>query len=485
MAIQIIEDRNDHLCNLQAEKDVLLAGINNTDLFEQIQPEHFYDVRHRAIHDAIRTLRHDGKTADMVALVDYCLRHPVAGLTPQYVLSLNTTSYATADCTFGQNLTLLADLYKRRRARDMALRLMASLNDGAADIDAVLTDVDREKSAIEQIGEDRYLRAIAIPSPQQIRLALAQEPTGIATHYALTRRGPLHEQQPLVLPTGALTMVCGLTSHGKSRFLQNLALDTATDRATTGTVLYYTFEEDRKAVYRELLNIYANMRLSANNLRTIASYYHGRCFFDRDVSVEAFEGREREFMGLLQQGRLHIVEEDYDAQELCLSIRRIARRQRVSAVFVDYAQLIYKAGNTLPRNEELKAIMNDLLRVARDVEVPVVLAAQLNRLVVSPTTMTNQNIADSADMERIAALVLMLWNSSYKTADSQATRAMAELGITLGEEGKLYVECTKYRGAERGNTAVLDFDGNTGRITPNYSPDNDDPDAPFDGNDPL
>lgn len=468
--IQII-DENTPLVNGRAELDVLYACINDHHKIDKINENLFYDDRNKTIYKAIVGIMSKGQDPNIAAITEHFLRNDNS-VPVDYLVSLQETLISTADASFNQNVFILTDLFKRRKAKEIALRLLSTVNDGAVDMDEVLSEFDKNKQLIDSVSTDKYLQVLEVPSPEEIRRALAEEPTGIETKYAFTRRAKKEEQQQIIIPAGAITMICGLTSHGKSRFLQNLALDTAQDKKD-GCVLYYTFEEDKKAVFKELLNIYADMDLSDNNLRTISSYYHGtHQYFNDGVSIANFQAKENRFMQLIQSKKLHIIEEDYDSAELCLSLRKIARNRKVKAVFVDYAQLLYKSGNKLSRTEELKGIMKDLLKVAKEFGLPIVMAAQLKRSAASPTSMTNQDIADSADLERIAALVIMLWNSSYKTNDTKAINDMADLGITLGEGGKIYAECTKYRGAERGNYAVLSFKGNRGLIEHNYTPKN-------------
>jgi hypothetical protein len=78
---------------------------------------------------------------------------------------------------------------------------------------------------------------------------------------------------------------------------------------------------------------------------------------------------------------------------------------------------------------------------------------------------------------------MLLWNSAVKPLPksgyyskkgtenqlSEDASKVEAMGFHIGTEGKLYAILEKNRGGERGIKAVLDFNGNTGYITPNYN----------------
>ena len=183
-------------------------------------------------------------------------------------------------------------------------------------------------------------------------------------------------------------------------------------------------------------------------------------------------------MFLITSGRLRIFYEDYDSGQLIDAIRYMSRNIRVKAVFIDYIQLIHKFGTRLQRKDELKEICKDFMRLSVETGLPIVMAAQLNREAYSPIDMAVQNIAEASDIEHSANIVLLLWNSkvnplqksSYYTSTkggrtlTDEAQRLEDRGFNVGKEGKLYVTIAKYRGGERNIDAILDFNGNTGRI---------------------
>lgn len=393
-----------------------------------------------------------------------------------------TGGYITAE-TLQEEADLLKLAQDRDRQKQETISLAAEALKLATDgkTAEALSVLQEKVTGLQQISrETEYSNLLNMPSAEGVLGSFSEKPTGIATPYAFdTKDGKI----PLQLPTGALTYICAPTSHGKTRMLENLALYLATD-GEPGDVLYFTFEEDTTAVDLELLNIYADMRLSGNNLRTLSSYYRNGedRYFKGERAPEAFKHKEAEFLSLLTSGKLRVYYKDFDSSALIGAIRYIAKNIRVKAVFIDYIQLLHKAGTRLQRKDELKEICKDFMDLAVETSLPIVMAAQLNREAYSPVDMAVQNIAEASDIEHSANIVLLLWNSAVKPIPgkggyyirnkgeatlSDEAKLLESRGFHIGEEGKLYAILAKNRSGARNIDAILDFDGNTGKIKPN------------------
>ena len=333
-------------------------------------------------------------------------------------------------------------------------------------------------STVSQIAKDTELSSLlALPTADGIREKLRTRPKGIETDYYFSSG---KQAERLVLPAGALTLVCAPPGHGKSTFLRNFALQTAESDAP-GTVLYFTYEEDYESTVMELVNTYAGLELTSpsrhfGNLTTIADYYrNGTTQYIKHEVEDSFKEKEARFMKeIIEAGKLRIYDSDFYSDELVDAIRFVSRKLRVKAVFIDYVQLLYKQGGSkLQRNEELKAIAKSLRELAKEAKLPIVLSAQLNREAKSPTEMFSQNIADSADLEREANKVILLWNSvERKLNGSQYNEKSIEESkrMELGTPGKIYALLSKNRGGAPKLDATFIFNGNTGQILPNGAP---------------
>ncbi len=467
-----------------AELYVLKAVMEDNKRILDLNPDMFSEPIQQEIFKAMQHINKEGGLAVFTTLSHYFSTNTVRKSKKEnyepsefiaHLMEINSLNAGEADNTYQENIFTISDIAKRNKIASLANELLMAACDRQETLDPFLEKFNSEKNEVINRSYNKYDKLVEIQSPEEIRASLAETTIGTPTNYGFVRNNGELEQ--LILPSSSITFICGQTSHGKSRFLQNLALNVAQNKED-GLVLYFTFEEDKKAVYKELLNIYADMDIAANNIRSIGSYFRGKYYFKEGVSIAEFQAKERKFMEeIIQSGKLFIVEEDYDSTELILAIRTIARNKKIKAIFVDYAQLLNKAGNKASRPEELKEIGKDFLKLTKEISVPVIMAAQLNREAKSPMEMHNQNISEASDLEKVANTIIMLWNSSFRPLNGSDYKngipELAERGYNIGVAGKIYALLTKYRGGERGLDAILDFNGNTGSIRYNYDSTND------------
>ena len=93
-------------------------------------------------------------------------------------------------------------------------------------------------------------------------------------------------------------------------------------------------------------------------------------------------------------------------------IRRAARRQKAEIIFVDYLQLVQAPDKQKKRHEQVGEICKDLRGIARELKIPMVVAAQLNRQAdqgnANSRPMLSQ-LKESGNIEEDSDVVLLLY----------------------------------------------------------------------------
>lgn len=339
--------------------------------------------------------------------------------------------------------------------------------------------------------EEKYREFLDIPDIQK---EVSRKKEGIKTGYTFkTSQG---KEERLILSPG-LTLICGKSSHGKSRLLQNLALQILEDlriKEEEGEVLFFAFEEDYPEVLLQFANIYTHTpglsQYGTKNTEVLRDYFAHKEEEDwKPKSPEKIWGNVRprleRFTEIQKSGKLRIyyrpdlqIKGDRtpkDTPDLSGVISYLSSQRPIKAVFLDYAQAIYKDGYRKDRREELREICKELNDLSKKLDIPFILSAQLNRETPNPTSMSGDNIAESADITRYGDTILCLWNSAFLRdvknketyLESQEYKDLQSRGFTLGEEGKLYCYLAKNRGGTPFVDAVLDFVGETGEIPTN------------------
>lgn len=375
-----------------------------------------------------------------------------------------------------------SNILLQKRQTDAAIKEIEDLQ-RQGDTLAALAKMKEASETITKIDrQNSYKSLLALPSELNFTQRIGSKQGDLYTPYEFkSERG---DKEVFTLPSGAITFVVAATSHGKSTFLQNIALHIAKSDQE-GTVLYFSFEEDGDEVTLQILNKYIGEELcrnysatASNNLRAIKHYF--KTGEDRYIAQDKKslfnQKREEFFSSLYTSGRLRIFYEDYDSTALIEAIRYLCSQIKVKAVFIDYIQLLSKNGNRKQRTEELKEICGDLKNLCVENKLPIVVAAQANREVTSPLEMHSQKIAEASDLERIANKILFFWNSSFAAQKSKDIKGELEsfetrTGIKLGSSGKIYAKLTKNRGGVVGLEAVLNYNGNTGIIEANHTPE--------------
>ena len=346
---------------------------------------------------------------------------------------------------------------------------------------AALQMAEETIAKAKKIGDrDKYGDLLKIPTREERIAKFREKPEALETSYEFTEGG--EAALPFVIPSGALTIIAAPTSHGKSTFLRNLAIDVA-KRYGDKSTLYFTFEESEEDVIAQFVNTYIGKKLHATSLKhpqlsTIINYYKtGKPDYIADNIKEEFLKREKDFStNYLDNGKIRIFYKDYDLETLIEALDFAVSNIPTRAIFIDYIQILRSTKFAKqPRAEQLKEICISLKDFSVKYKIPVVLAAQLRREAKTPLRMDNTQMAESSDIEKAANTIICLWNSKFeiklygeKTPSKDEKDEIAELekkGFEIGKEGKLFALVTKMRGSRGvGMYSIFDYKGYCGKI---------------------
>lgn len=375
-----------------------------------------------------------------------------------------------------EQLDKIKSLYTKRTAIEAATILSESAQGGAEKLAECLTEV---QDKISRVSTQNYASLFANTTKEEIEARRRINLDGIGTGYYVFADGKRTE---IKIPRGQISLVCALPGHCKSTLLLNLALRLA--YTEEGQIIYWTFEEseERTALKFESLNYGGNLNKTwvniGGNIDRIKEYHKGETDYIGDLW--GFEKSLEELEEMETSGRLKIISEKITSLDFVSALRaHIAQNKaKVSAVFVDYIQIV-KSGRNLETRHDIAEALNDFLTFAKETNIPVIAAAQLNRDAVSPQRMGGKHIAESADLTRYADTILCLWNpikeddldlkekdlkSWLYTENNWYHTHMKAFGAEIGKGGSLYVKVTKSRDCESGADAVYSFNGNTKAI---------------------
>lgn len=325
--------------------------------------------------------------------------------------------------------------------------------------------------------------------------------------FYLTPNGKIHkddeyekEAYRYAITSSGVDVISALTSHGKTRMLENIALQCVYNFQKSNQekqVLFFTAEEVRPSIMSHFISIEAGASLMRNGgrlgwcvknpivgIQKILATNKFDCVHDceynnnirRDDAINIIASAQREVCSLIKGGRISIFRVNSISEIEHIAQASEKRMQApVGAIFVDYAQIIQSDSKFVqdPKTR-ISDVMNRLLLLAQDTGAAVAVGSQMNRGKYTPLTMDCQNNALASDLEQIAYSDMLIWNSSGKLredavwneGDSEVL-SLKYLGFQLCAPGHLYVRLGKNRRGDRNVWGVLDFDGASGYISGN------------------
>lgn len=386
--------------NLEAEASLLGAMLLSEDARDaagQLTADDFYKPAHGHIFQAIRDLTEDGSGVDAVTVIDRLggLIDTVGG--PAAVVGLITDVPTTNNAPTYAGI--VRDHSRRRKQIIVADQLKANALQGfrTADCVGMLEDLEGQTTTPNavRIGDalEDYLSTLEARSD-------GTAPTGISTGL------PTLDMHTGGFRAGQLITICARPGHGKS----DLACQVANNTASSGkATLFVSIEMGLE----ELLD-----RWMAQASRT------------RHSRLRAGELGQRDWHhitdGVAKLMGVPLYVQDDPAANLA-SIRHQARKiPDLGLVIVDYMQLMDSIGTHENRQTEVAGLSRGLKRLARDLEVPVIALAQLNRGVEQRLDKRPQtsDLRESGAIEQDSDIVIGLYRDDLYKKDSPAAGLM-------------------------------------------------------------
>ncbi len=351
----------------EAERCVLGSMLRDNavigDVLQIVRPDNFYADAHQKIFSAIITLYDRGHPVDLVVLAellkDQKQIEDVGGygylgeLWDAAPTAANAEYYAriVRDKAVVRNLIhastdILRDAYDQRMPADQLL-------EGAerAIMDIAQKGMTGQTMTLEQALQEAYDRIDSRHA--QDHASISGIPTGFIDLDNLTAG----------LQNRELIIVAARPSVGKTAFSLGLVRNIIVEEQLP--VFFVSLEQSRIELAERLLCSQA--RVNSHHLRK------GQLSADEMT-------RLIEAGGVLRQAKLFI--DDTPAQgmlRIAANARRLRLREDIRMVVIDYLQLIEPENRRDPRQEQVAQISRRLKFLARELEIPVIALAQVNR----------------------------------------------------------------------------------------------------------
>ncbi len=382
----------------EAERSVLGSTLRDNavigDVLQIVREENFYLDAHRKIFKAIVVLYDKGQPVDLVILAEWLkeqnLIEDVGGY--PYLAELWESAPTAANAEYYARI--VRDKAIVRSLIHASTEILRDAYDQVMPADEMLEAAERKVLDIAQMGitGQTYTLEQAVQEAydridtrhQRDQWSISGLPTGFADL----------DDKTAGLQNSELVVIAARPSVGKTAFALNLARHIAVEDERP--VFFVSLEQSRVEIAERLLCCQA--RVDSHKLRKghLSSQ-------DMEKLIEAGE--------VLRKAKLFI--DDTPGQgmlRIAANARRLKLRHFIKAVIVDYLQLIEPDNRRENRQEQVAAISRRLKHLARELEIPVVALAQVNRSSEDRTDHKPRlaDLRESGSIEQDADTVMLL-----------------------------------------------------------------------------
>lgn len=275
--------------------------------------------------------------------------------------------------------------------------------------------IDLEQTISASLETIRQARGVRPPEPYRAEdwiRELARTPEGLRTGYA-------DLDQFVRIPQGALTIVAGRPSHGKTTMMLNLLLALVRMNPEK-RFTFFSYEESRAKLLLKLLLVLS--KTVKNPTHNLGAYAHYLTEERQTKPVPEIEAAYALLVEYLESGRLTVSDRMDPAEDLASIIGQLSESGAYGAFFVDYLQKIPLRSAGAQRYLDIKQLSGLLLEQAVRHNVPIILGAQFGRDKSTDDEkrpVRLDNLRESGDIEQDANLVLGLHNSSVAKMQEQ------------------------------------------------------------------
>lgn len=421
--------------SLEAEKAVIGSLLLDPELCDEVamllRPEEFYADAHQKLYQLLLAMHNDGRRIDELLLIEELKKTNqlavIGGVAylAEIAQSAPTAAFATQYAQIVQSHATLRSLIHA------STEILRESYNPSLHPQELLQAAEEKIFAIQ----DRRGGTNAV----RIEDVLHQVFDRID---ARTSR-----EHQIGVPTG-LTDLDNLTDG-----LQNSELIILAARPSMGKTALATNIVEFAAVERRVPSLFVSLEMSALEL--------GERLLCSRAQVDSFQVRKG-LIGREEQDRLvsmtneisnaPLFIDDHPGRtmaEIGATARRLKRRDELGLVVIDYLQLIEPDNPRDPRQEQVARIARRLKRLAKELEVPVLCLAQLNRQ--AEVTKDNRprlnHLRESGAIEQDADVVLFVHREEYY----HSPKEVEELGLA----GKAEVLIAKQRNGPTGEVELI------------------------------
>jgi replicative DNA helicase len=411
--------------NIPAEQSVLGGLMLEQDAWDHVSDilteNDFYKPSHRTIYMALRELNKRGQPTDLVTISNYLMQTAQLDMVggPTYLAEMMDQTPSTV------NIKSYAQIVREKSVLRRIIQTSHEFVEKAyssdfSDLDSFLNHVESEVFKIAETSTSNDL----MDASQLVKLSLERleqlyakkgEVTGVGSGFFEL------DKMTSGFQPGELIIVAARPSMGKTAFSLNLALNAALREQKK--VAYFSVEMGKEQLMLRMLS--SEARIPASQLRsgnieefawpklinTAAKMSEAPLFIDDTSGISPFDIRAK--------------------------ARRMKAQRGLDMIIVDYLQMMSLKQKVESREREVSEISKMLKGISRELKIPVIALAQLNRGVEGRQDRRPMlsDLRESGSIEQDADVIMMLYREDYYDRDTPEIKGLAEVIIAKQRNG--------------------------------------------------
>lgn len=438
--------------NLEAELSILGSLMLEREAWDQvadhISGEDFYKPSHQKIYQTIVELHQKNLPIDIITVSNSLQSKgeldQVGG--SEYLADLVNKTISSA------NIFSYAKIVREKALLRKIISQGTSMIEKAysEDFTDVESFVDQTEADFYRLAESK--KAEGLISPMEVVKSSVirieelykrkSDITGVPTGFTVL------DNMTSGLQPGELTIIAARPSMGKTAFSLNIAQHMAL--RCQKTVAYFSLEMGRDAVMMRILASEARI-----NMKDIRSGKLPDNVWPKLINVA----------GQVSESKFYIDETSgISPFEIRARARRLKAQMGLDIIIIDYLQLMDLKQKVESRERAVSEISKSLKSLAKELGIPIIALAQLNRGVEgrSDRRPMLSDLRESGSIEQDADMIMMLYRDDYYDKDDVEKQGQAEVIVGKnrnGPTGKVALrweaEFGRFRDADRENQHPL------------------------------
>ncbi len=411
--------------NLDAEKSILGGLMLETEAWDEVSEllteEDFYKPSHRRVFAAIREIHRREMPSDLVTVSNLLMEkgelESLGG--PAFLAELIDQTPSTA------NIVPYAKIVRDKSLLRQVIHSSQDFLDKAygqkfESLDAFLDGIE---ARIFQLTESKTTSGL-VDASELVKVSLEKLESLYSNQMAVTGvPSGFAELDDLTagFHPGELTILAARPSMGKTALSLNIAQYAALKEKKK--VAYFSVEMGKEQVMIRMLASAAKIRLSdlrigkiddqawPRLINTAAALSETGLFIDDTSGISPFDIRAK--------------------------ARRMKAKHGLDMIMIDYLQLMGMKQRYENREREVSEISKLLKSVAKELQVPVIALAQLNRGVEgrSDRRPMLSDLRESGSIEQDADVIMMIYREDYYDRENPEIKGVAEIIIAKQRNG--------------------------------------------------